>query len=236
MPHAVASDTSICNMALAHLATGQQIQSLNDRSSEARVCKLFYDQVRGETLNGFPWPFATKYASLMLVGGTSNVPYNTDWQYAYQYPVDATTIRRLWNGISRIETHESRVPYTRSQDADNNPLILTDFPPVIASTVLPALPYCEYTQEVTDPARFAPAFTQALAFLLAFYIAPQLTAGDRFGLGKRAYMMYQQCIQSAQENAIDELQADLLPPSEFILARDGNTVGYPNAPMVVRPY
>lgn len=236
MPPSIVSPVKISNFALAHLGTGQQIQSLDDRTAEARVCSLFYEQVRDEVLNGFPWPFATRYASLALVAGSATVPYNTDYQYAYAYPSDATTIRRIYNGISRIETHESRVPYTRSQTADGAPLILTDFPPQDATTVLPALPYCEYTQEVTDPARFSPAFSQACAFLLAFYIAPQLTAGDRFGLGKRAYAMYIDLLEQAQMNAVDELQADQLPPSEFILARDGNTQGYPNVPMVVRPY
>jgi hypothetical protein len=236
MPPSVPSEVQICNMALAHLATGQQIQSLDDRSAEARVCKLFYAQVRDEVLNIFPWPFATKYASLALVGGTVDVPYNTDYQYAYAYPSDATTIRRIYNGISRIETHESRVPYTRSQTSTGAPLILTDFPPQAATDVLPALPYCEYTQQVTDPARYSPPFAQAVAFLMAFYMAPQLTAGDRFKLGQRALALYNDLLEQAQANAVDELQADQLPASEFILARDGNVQGFPNVPMVVRPY
>jgi hypothetical protein len=52
----------------------------------------------------FPWPFSTRYARLVLVGGTASVKVNGDWQYSYRMPADSVFARRIVNpaGPARV--------------------------------------------------------------------------------------------------------------------------------------
>jgi hypothetical protein len=83
----------------------------------------------------------------------------------------------------------------------------------------------EYTFVNDNPTTYPPDFVQVFALLLAVYIAPRITGGDQFKLGQRAQQLYQWKLQAAQVNAFQELQDDMLPDSEQILARDN---GFPN--------
>lgn len=200
-----ASETGICNLALAHLGITQTITSLADPTTAARSCARFYALCRDDVLRGFPWPFATTIALLGLV----QVQPNSEWLYSYRYPSDCLNARRVLNGISRIETPGTRVPYREGVDASGQ-LIFTDQP----SAEL------EYTVRLTDPTLFPTDFVTALSYRIAAAIASQVTGGDPAKLGARAMQLYTYTLELAALNAANESQPDTQPDSDSILARN----------------
>jgi hypothetical protein len=200
----VASKTDICNMALSHLAHGNTISNIEtERSDEATICRLFYDQAVETALRDFPWPFATRIRALNLVEEDPN----DEWAYSYQYPSDCLMFRRILSG-QRTDTRDTRVPY-RTVAGDSGELIYTDAEDAEG----------EYTRRITDASKFKQDFVNAVSFLLASYIAPRLTAGDPAKLGERAIRFYQFELSKAQANALNEQQPDVEADSEFIRAR-----------------
>ena len=92
--------------------------------------------------------------------------------------------------------------------------------PARGAATTAALPMVEYVMQQDDNGFFPADFAQMCACLLAFYIAPALTAGDKFKLGDRAYNLYLQARNRAMGNAMNEQQPDMLPEAEYIQARN----------------
>src|SRR5512146_1689119 len=97
------TDIQICNMALGHIGVTKFIAALTDRSNEANVCNLYYEQARDFVLEDLPWPFATRYISLGLVTDFTALTIPHDWSYAYRYPSDCVFARRLVTTIGRTD-------------------------------------------------------------------------------------------------------------------------------------
>lgn len=204
----MATTTQIANLALTHLGIGKEIANLDsEKTEEAVTMRRLYADCRDAVLRDFPWPFATKFASLALV---SDPPVETDeWDYSYRYPIDAIMLRRIQTDV-RIDTNQSRIVFKLGRD-DSGQLIYTDEQEAKA----------EYTFQETDPQRYPSDFVLALSFRLAAYAAPRLTGGDPFKLGDRAYRLYVQEISMAQASAGNEAVPDQLPDAESIRAREG---------------
>ncbi len=216
----VASSTIIANQALRHIAVDKPIASLTENSTNALTVSAFYDMVRDEVLRDFNWPFARRFATLALVGGTTTVPVTMDYQYSYRVPADCIKPRRLLPG-TRLDVRQTRWAFIIGGDATGK-LLYTDFPVVDATSTTPQQPQLEYTAEVATETLFDADFTQAFALKLAFYIAPSLAQGGDSGkLGQRAFQLYQAIIAQAEANALNEQQPDASPESEFIITRDG---------------
>lgn len=237
----IADTVSICNMALRHLGQANGIMDFdNDLSEAADSCRLFFPVVVDEVLRAFPWTFATQFVSLAQVGGptsTSSMPATPEWQYSYRMPADAVWARRILpigtpitvsiTGFpivasqygGRFETKESRVPYRIVQDSQGL-LILTDYPPNPATATAPQLPVLEYIFQQDTESDYPADFALTCSFLLAFYISPSVTRGDKFKLGDRAFAQYNRLRYNAQANAKNEEQPDVAVDSEFIQVRD----------------
>lgn len=200
----MASVIGIYNMALSHLGVGKEVADVEEDSEEAAALNRFYEQARDEMLRAFPWPFATKIAALALVEEDPN----DEWSFSYSVPSDCLALRRILSG-SRNDSRQDRVPY-REAYGTAGAVIFTDMEDA----------ELEYTVRVSDAGRFAPDFAQALACLLASYVAPRLTAGDPNGLGKRALQLYQYYVSRAQAQALNEEQAEEEPQSEFVRGRE----------------
>src|SRR4051812_37665059 len=190
------SETQICNIALRHLAAAT-IQSLTERSAPAKACNDLYEQTRDEVLEAFAWPFCTAIDNLALVAEQPNA----EWAYSYQYP-NAIAFRRILSG-SRIDTHQSRVPFRIANGASGK-LIFTDMPDAQG----------EWSVRVTDPARFSAAFVQALALKLASYLGPAIGGELATKLADRALGRYESQLSQARANALNEEQADQDPEAE----------------------
>lgn len=203
----MASNTEIANIAISHLGSGKDIGDLDSENSpEANAVRRFYNTARDEVLRDFPWPFATKYVALGLVASNPD-DVADEWDYSYRYPSDCLYLRRIASG-SRNDSRQSRVNYIVSQD-DQGLLILTDMQDACM----------QYTVRVTDESRFSPDFVMAFSYLLAFYTAPRITAGDPFNLQDRTIKAYFQALSKARANAINEEQVDEEVESEYIRER-----------------
>jgi len=201
----MASSTDICNQALRHLGVSTTIANLTtEQSTEAIVCRSFYETVRDATLRDFNWPFATKIADLGLV---EEDPTN-EWAYAYRYPSDCINMRRIESG-NRSETADQRIKYKIGRDASGR-LIYTDQTDAIA----------EYTMRITATEEFTPDFILAFSLNLAIMIAPQVTGGDPFKMGERAERLYNFLMTKAQAQAVNEEQPDSAPEADYIVARE----------------
>jgi hypothetical protein len=243
MPRVASSKVQISNLALRHLAAARSIASFDEKSDEAVACAQVYDQVQDEVLRDFPWPFAGRTVSLALV---QNQP-TPEYGFSYRVPPDCIAVRRILNGgtgagfnasdfgyiqpqsnfpIGRVATPQSRIKFRIMSD-DSGLLLYTDFAPVAATydtssppnLLTPALPQLEYTAEIDEQTFYPPDFCQAMALLMAAYMAPSMTGGDPNKLGARAMNLYQWAIVRAQANAANEETPDLLPESEMMRER-----------------
>lgn len=92
----LAYSTQICNRALGHIGITKQILNLDtEETVEAEQCRLVYGDEVDAVLRDFPWAFATKYATLTLVAGSFDVPFNDDWVFKYRHPSDCVFARRI---------------------------------------------------------------------------------------------------------------------------------------------
>lgn len=181
----MASETDICNMAMAYLGDDATIASISppDNSSQSTHCARFYPIARNTLLEMHAWGFATKRQSLALL---LEAPPSS-WLYVYAAPADAlnflavipsdTTddfgIGRPNNGSSTGITNSSvgiytPQTYTHEADATGAQIIYTNQ----VNAVL------RYTALVTDPTQFTPLFIEALAWLLASKLAGPVLKGD----------------------------------------------------------
>jgi hypothetical protein len=198
----MSSDVEICNMALGLVGVAQEISSIDppdDNSTEAQQCVRFYTATRDALLREYPWPFATKYATLGLVASNPN----SDWGFAYRYPSSCIRAHRLVIG-QRIST--TRVPWELAHD-DTGRLIYTD----LANAVL------KFTELVTNTALFDPLFVEALAGKLGMRLAVPLSRSDKDY--QRAAQFYKDAINTAWPTAAKEGAGDAPNDAENIQAR-----------------
>ena len=198
------SKTQIANLALSHLGVAKVIGNLDtESSSEASVCRTFYEITRDVVLRDFEWPFATTTLTLGLVEEDPT----DEWEYSYRYPSDCLKFRKILSG-TRNETNDTRESYRIASDSAGQ-LIYTD----------KAEAQGEYTKKITDVSLFPPDFTMALSLRLAYYIAPRVTQGDPFKLQEKAINNYFIEVSRSSATSINEEQNDRMPDSEFIRAR-----------------
>lgn len=84
------SATGICNLALRELGAST-ILSLDDECEEARICSLYYPQVRDMELREYFWSFAEKQA---ILAASTVAPA---FDFTTQYPLPADFIRLIPN-------------------------------------------------------------------------------------------------------------------------------------------
>lgn len=202
----MSSDVEIANMALAHIGVGNFISNLaTDDSDEADAVNSFLETVRAQTLRDFPWPFATKTATLGLVEEDPND--GLEWGFSYGYPSDCLEARRIPSGV-RMDTVVSRVPFRIGYDGSQK-LIYTD----IEDAQL------EYTVLVTDPTIYPPDFVMAMSYRLAWHIASRLANDYSPQMSTGLMQMYAMQIAKAKANAANEESSDRPADSEWISGR-----------------
>lgn len=201
---ATTSTTQIANLALSHLGVAKTIGNLDtESSSEASVCRTFYENTRDLVLRDFEWPFATRTVSLGLVEEDPT----SEWAYSYRYPSGIVKFRKILSG-TRNETNDTRVPYRVASD-DTGLLIYTDKSSAEG----------EYTKLVTDVSLYPPDFVMALSLRLAFYIAPRISRGDPFKMQEKVLNNFFIEISRSSATAVNEEQEEKEPDSEFIRSR-----------------
>lgn len=171
---AQASQTRIVNKAFVLLGTAQRIASLTDGSPLARQAAAVWDEARDEVLADHPWNFAI--ARAQLAASADFTPAN-EYSYAYELP-GGDFLRWLpWR-----EGHADHF-----EGEQEGGYILSNAPAPI---------YIRYIRRIEDVAKWSPAFTEAVAAKLAFYLADSVTA--RGGKRDRAEMAYDKALRDAK--------------------------------------
>lgn len=75
---------SICNSALFKIGC-ERISSLNEENKRARACKEQYEKVRDDVLRARNWKFATKRASLSMLGTKPAFGYANEFALPADY-------------------------------------------------------------------------------------------------------------------------------------------------------
>lgn len=196
----------VANQALSHIGSQATIANLTtDKSQEARVCNLFIDVVRKEVLRDFPWPRATKLATLALVEEDPS----DEWSYSYRLPVDCITPQRIVTGIDPMENPSERTQFKIYSDSVGG-LVWTNQGDAIL----------EYTWDNDNWESFPIDMVRALATKLAYYIAPKLTAGDPFNIMEKVAGLYINALKDAAVNAFNEENFEVQPDTPSIKARE----------------
>jgi len=182
-------------MALIAAGTRTQIASLDEQSTTARTCKLYYENTRDELLAEAQWPFANKFVTAALVSSLPGAPGNNDisgsqvwipeypapgWLYQYAFPEDCIAIRWVvpqgqWGyWLAQAQTdgpwnglQKIAVPFFIS-NSGGVPVVNTNAQQAIFA----------YTVRVTNPAVYPQNFSQALAGRLAARLVIPLS-GDK---------------------------------------------------------
>jgi hypothetical protein len=171
----MASVVDICNLALARLGDNATVASIDppEGSAQAEHCARFYPIARDSLLETHPWKFALRRARLARLAGDS-----WNWSFAYACPADAITLLAVLppEAASDADTQEFEV----EAGADGHARILTH----------QAHACLRYVLRATDPSAYSPLFVDALAWLLASYLAGPVIKGDAGGA------MAKTCLQS----------------------------------------
>jgi hypothetical protein len=166
----VPASQKVCNQALAFCGVSQLITDIvHEATPEANLCRLHYEDAVLAVLREHPWPFATKYAALVLVAGSPDARVNDDWIYAYRKPADLVFPRRVVRpGFARRFDPEPP-PFREGVDPTGG-LIYSDQPDAVL----------EYTFRPTCAAGDGDAlFREALMYKVAQKIAPSIARDEK---------------------------------------------------------
>lgn len=160
----MASEISICNLALAHLGDTATIASIDppEGSAQAEHCATFYPMARDALLEMHDWKFATK-----RISGAQLAVDTFNWAYAYALPNDCIrVVSVLLPGDSSVaEGQDFEVELAE----DDSTAVFTD----AANAVI------RHTVRIIDTTKYPPLFVEALSRLLASYLAGPVIKGDQ---------------------------------------------------------
>lgn len=167
----MASITAICNLALGWLGANP-INSLDDESTEAKLCKANWPVSRDACLEDRAWTFATTDVQLAPLATSPST------NYAYGFKIPTNSIRILRAG--GVTDYRDKLQWEKQL---NN--IVCD------SSVL----YIKHIVRIEDPQRFSPAFVQAVAAKLSMDMAIAITESK--SIFDAMALMYEHKLQSA---------------------------------------
>lgn len=193
----MATEVSICNLALSNLGDAQTVNSIDppDGSAEASKCAQFYPIARDAILEDHEWSFTIRHQSLASLGSPP-----ADWRYRYALPAGCIEMLR----VAPPDSHEAKDFIVEGDDAEGF-VILTNVEQAVA----------RYRVRVTDTTLFPAKFTQALSWLLASYLAVPVTQDPQLRQG--AYEAYVTILadaraQDANQGRLKDRRDEYEPP------------------------
>ena len=157
------SDVDICNLALGHLGDEATVTSIDpaEGSIQAEHCQRYYPIARKALLEIHPWNFAKKRRALTALDETPP----ESWAYVYAYPNGcAKPLKLLSTGSTDDDAGEDFV------------VEMLDDAQVIYTNVEDAI--LVYTALVTDMTKYSALAINAMARLLASYLAGPIIKGE----------------------------------------------------------
>jgi hypothetical protein len=165
----MASETDICNIALAHLGDSATVASIDppEGSAQAEHCQRFYPIARDSLLEMHPWGFATRRKALARLSSSPSA-----WAYCYALPADMinalTVLSPEASDDGLIDGAVSGQAFVIESNSDGVDVLYTNQP----------LAVLRYVARVTDTTRFSPLFVKCLARALAALLAGPVIKGD----------------------------------------------------------
>ncbi len=193
-----ASEVTICNLAISWLA-GNLIISLDDETTEAKLCKANYALLRDSVLEAVAWTFATKRLKLTP---EVNTP---EWGYERQFTIPPEVITLL--EVSDNSTKPNGVNDLDWRREENRILCNQD------------IVYVKAIVRITDPARFSPNFVQTLAARIAAEISIPLTESK--DITNIMFSKYQNYLMVAAVTDGIQGKSDLISPQALTGVRGG---------------
>lgn len=172
----MAAKMTIGNQALSLLGVTEMIADLDNPTNDAeRQLNLWWDDCVKEILERHDWKFARDAVAL-----ASTTAPTSEYDYAYQLPVNCLVPRYLWDvdAEERITDNEYEIM---------GQMICTDLEEV----------YLVYTVNNPVVGRFPTFFVRALRYLLASYMAPKF--GDRASKSEDMFDKYDKAVLMAIE-------------------------------------
>ena len=159
----MASKLQIWNLALVNVQQSPSIQGENEDSTEANLCRVYYDEARKQMLERHDWNFARKRLTLAEVPDGPD-----DWAYQYGYPVDCLQARAIVKGSPAYP----EIPFEVSVDPDDGLIGSADTKVIWTNQPEAQL---RYTYNQKDPSFFSQSYVICLSWALAAFIAFPLT-------------------------------------------------------------
>lgn len=195
----------IANIALSRIGQSKQITNIvTGTTIEAVTSRLHIKADIDQVLRDFDWPFATRYADLVLVAGTEAAPVNKDWTYSYRAPTGMVKARRIVGQSGQKRNYDANpILFRKGTDALGE-LIYTNAVATAATSTQPAIPVqLEYTIRMSCPAyQGDPLFRDALAWKHAASLAMPLARDSQ--KQKDCLKMYYATLPDATSVAANE--------------------------------
>jgi hypothetical protein len=217
------SETQIAKFAISRIGISQNIASIDEGSTQADMCLLWYEHCRDSVLRDFPWGLATKIAALEAIDATLYFGQTA----VYAYPEDCLFAKAITNaaayngmqyGVGGLrwfwdESHQwdylsaYSTPFQLLQSLDGNGV-------VIATAWTNA--YLVYVAKSPIAALYPPDLTDAIAWRLAMEIGPPLSSKKT---AQELRAQYELSISRAWANAMNEGGPRMVAESPSITCR-----------------
>lgn len=204
MVASLSSPTDVVNDALRRIGWKMRIGSLYDGSEAAKISLDIYSQTRDQLISDGNFEFEERNISMTLLkqappGGyfpptvwTAAYPA-IPWLFSYAFPDDCLKVRAVKPAPLFVLNFDPK-PYRYSVDNDNG---FTPPRRVILCNVPNAL--LVYAGQITDPATFDIAFTEAFAAALGQRLAPALLGLNNAKLAAADAQQQKQTADMTQE-------------------------------------
>lgn len=193
----MASPVDIVNLALSHLGEAPNVSSISppEGSVHAEKAARFYPIARDKALEAHNWNFAVKRVALAEL---ANPP--RPWLHAYAMPTDC--IRAMSVRSAEFETIANPALLSHQDRLGDTSVYLDDEFSVIDYIIEGDTLYCNgegatlrYVSRATDTTRWTPHFVDAVAWLLASYMAGAIVEDEK--IVSWAYQMYERELSNA---------------------------------------
>lgn len=201
----MASETDICNLAIARLGSASTITAIDppDGSAIAAKAAIFYPMMRDSLIEMRDWPFAITRAALSeLADITIPSPYTN----AYAMPSNAMTPVDIRHAEAADDSKPNRLYWETLPDKSR--VVFTDT----------ELAVMRYKVQVKDTTKFTPLFIDALAWLLAGQMVGPVLGND-VKVAQRCYQMFAAVMNLATDSTFKSVNAPVDHTPSWIGAR-----------------
>lgn len=187
----MATVVDICNLALARVGDAATLASLSppEGSAEADHCNRLYPIARNSLFEAHNWSFLTRRDALAELDTETY-----GWQYAYALPADLIHAIAVFASDDKYCEHSWDFQVERTE---SGAVLFTDCPQAVL----------RYTQTTEAAERFSPLFVDALAWLLASYLAGAVIRGSGgAAVAKTLFQNYMVALQQAIQRDVIQRQ------------------------------